>query len=83
MQHILKSTKAARNTIQIYAYYNKKAKRTKFKNIKGVTIEGNFSYANRIISGNGNLVHDQQEFDSAQAAKKNLTSLKRICALMV
>lgn len=83
MQYTIQEYKLKRNTVTIYAYHDKTVKKSvKFRDIKGKIIEGYFNFANRITSGNGFLVHDQQGFNSKGGAKKNLQSLKRICALM-
>jgi len=75
--YIIKEFKLGRDRIYIFAYPDKKAKvRTIILQTRKVT--GKFSIANRITSGNGKIVHDQQGFNSVQSAVKNLTATKNV-----
>ena len=80
MQYIIKQYKIGRDEFTIYAYHDKQAPVRKFRHISRKMIQGCFTFANRVTSGNGFLVHDQQGFNSVTGAKANLKALKRIMA---
>ena len=62
--------------IQVFAYKSKSVKNdVHFTDEDGKVHVGPFRFANRITARNGRIIHDQQEFNTIQAARKNLKAL--------
>jgi hypothetical protein len=81
---VLQKKYPKRGKIEIFAYISEQCKKdVSVRDMNGVIHKGKYRYANRLTAANGKIVHSAIEFNTLNAANKNLYAIQSLCVAMM